>query len=341
MALGVAVAGLVGASLVGPAGPRRAGMARRGGRAMEAALRYVPQAAGMAAGSPRTTGPARAPEGGPSDGRSRAAWDSPIAEAWPGRSTWTPAAEADYGRFVAAIGQGFASRRCHRLDGCLLDATVNPLAAPGDRRLGLRPDCADLAYTLRAYFAFKRDLPFGWVRTMRGGGGDPRYLLRGAPAAWSQWTRFATPRAVLTAVPSHVHSGMFRLSAEDESGDTYAARIDRAGVRPGTNFYDTDGHVLVVYAVDASGEVHFIDGHPDGSITRKRLDATFIAGSARWGGGFRNWRPQRVADGVVIRARNHELCDHDPRTQYDRAAYVVDGVPARYDAWVRDRLALR
>ena len=179
------------------------------------------------------------------------------------------------------------------------------------------------AYTLRAYFAFKRDLPFGWVRTMRGSG-DPRYLRHGAPAAWSQWTRFATPRAVLATVPSQVHSGMFRLSADAESGDTYAARIDRASVRPGTNFYDTDGHVLVVFAVDAGGEVRFIDGHPDGSITRKRLDRSFVAGSMRWGGGFRNWRPQRLVDGVVVRARNDELRDHDPQTQYDRAAYLVE-----------------
>ena len=35
----------------------------------------------------------------------------------------------------------------------------------------LRPDCADLPYFLRAYFAFKMSLPFGYAKCTRGGGG--------------------------------------------------------------------------------------------------------------------------------------------------------------------------
>jgi hypothetical protein len=35
----------------------------------------------------------------------------------------------------------------------------------------LRPDCADLPYFLRAYFAFKMGLPFGYSKCTRGGGG--------------------------------------------------------------------------------------------------------------------------------------------------------------------------
>jgi hypothetical protein len=35
----------------------------------------------------------------------------------------------------------------------------------------LRPDCADLPYFLRAYFAFKMGLPFGYAKCTRGGGG--------------------------------------------------------------------------------------------------------------------------------------------------------------------------
>ncbi len=36
-----------------------------------------------------------------------------------------------------------------------------------------RPDCADLPYFLRAYFAFKMGLPFGYSKCSRGGGGQP------------------------------------------------------------------------------------------------------------------------------------------------------------------------
>ena len=38
---------------------------------------------------------------------------------------------------------------------------------------GLRPDCADFVYFLRAYFAFKMGLPFGYTNCSRGFGGKP------------------------------------------------------------------------------------------------------------------------------------------------------------------------
>jgi hypothetical protein len=45
----------------------------------------------------------------------------------------------------------------------------------GEDQMGLviRPDCADLPYFLRAYFAFKIGLPFGYSKCSRGGGGHP------------------------------------------------------------------------------------------------------------------------------------------------------------------------
>ena len=42
----------------------------------------------------------------------------------------------------------------------------------------LRPDCADLPYFLRAYFAFKMGLPFGFSKCTRGGGGTRAVLRR-------------------------------------------------------------------------------------------------------------------------------------------------------------------
>ena len=40
-----------------------------------------------------------------------------------------------------------------------------------EMKMVLRPDCADLPYFLRAYFAFKMGLPFGYSKCTRGGGG--------------------------------------------------------------------------------------------------------------------------------------------------------------------------
>src|SRR5207245_3590729 len=36
----------------------------------------------------------------------------------------------------------------------------------------IRPDCAALPYFLRAYFAFKMGLPFGYTKCTRGGAGE-------------------------------------------------------------------------------------------------------------------------------------------------------------------------
>ena len=49
----------------------------------------------------------------------------------------------------------------------------------GEDKMGLiiRPDCADLPYFLRAYFAFKMGLPFGYSKCTRGGGGQPPKCL--------------------------------------------------------------------------------------------------------------------------------------------------------------------
>ncbi len=41
-----------------------------------------------------------------------------------------------------------------------------------EKKLLIRPDCADLPYFLRAYFAFKMGLPYGYSKCTRGGGGQ-------------------------------------------------------------------------------------------------------------------------------------------------------------------------
>ena len=55
-------------------------------------------------------------------------------------------------------------------------------------RLVIRPDCADLPYFLRAYFAFKMGLPFGYSKCTRGGGGEPAEVhgVVEHPETWSR-----------------------------------------------------------------------------------------------------------------------------------------------------------
>jgi hypothetical protein len=81
-----------------------------------------------------------------------------------------------------------------------------------------RPDCADLPYFLRAYFAFKVGLPFGYSKCSRGDAGNP-------PRCFAWWNIINrepphsadAPDVADDAAPRHVASGdqfgLFRQSA--------------------------------------------------------------------------------------------------------------------------------
>jgi hypothetical protein len=59
--------------------------------------------------------------------------------------------------------------------------------------VSLRPDCADFVYFLRAYFAFKMGLPFGYSNCSRGAGG--------APPKCYQWFDIQHPEVTRPAAP--------------------------------------------------------------------------------------------------------------------------------------------
>ena len=266
--------------------------------------------------------------------------DRPTTEAWPAVNQWDARLEAEYAEFVAGLGDAVEARRCHRLAECLRDPTANTTYEPAvDAALALHLDCADLPYVLRAYFAFKRRLPFGFVASTRGTGRDPRYAIGIAPASYRTWQDYPTPRKLLRGVVGQVHSGMYRMAPDVEGSDFYPLRIAPGAVRPGAIYYDPNGHVLVVARVRPDGAVYLIDGHPDGSLTWKRFGAAFAIGTARLGGGFKAFRPMRLVDGAVVRATNAELADFDGEGQY--AHRDAPGAADRdgYHAWVRASLA--
>jgi hypothetical protein len=63
----------------------------------------------------------------------------------------------------------------------------------------IRPDCADLPYFLRAYFAFKMGLPFGYAKCTRGGAGE-------GPKCYEWWNiqNLEEPRAPPPAPPEQI-----------------------------------------------------------------------------------------------------------------------------------------
>jgi len=99
---------------------------------------------------------------------------------WPLRNTWNRATENLYSAWIeklfdAPLDAAPSWRALHEV---LRDRSRNFLfnhLGLGEDQMGLiiRPDCADLPYFLRAYFAFKMGLPFGYSKCSRGSGGQP------------------------------------------------------------------------------------------------------------------------------------------------------------------------
>jgi hypothetical protein len=67
---------------------------------------------------------------------------------------------------------------------------------------GLRPDCADFVYFLRAYFAFKMGLPFGYSNCSRGFGGRPPKCYQWFDVEHPEVTRPPPPPELDAAAPA-------------------------------------------------------------------------------------------------------------------------------------------
>jgi hypothetical protein len=248
--------------------------------------------------------------------------------------SWDAAGEKAFGDWVAGIGKARAAGRCTMLNACIADTTINPLRAASDPPLDLFADCADVPMELRAYFAIKTGRPFRYVSEIAAAdpnAEDTRYTPGNHPTAWSTAASASSMQGLLSRVSGMVHSGFYRTAPEVEDTDTYPIDPTPASLRPGSVFYDPNGHVLMVYAVDPDGTVRMMDGHPDNSLTYGPLaEGKFAVGGRAQGGGFRNFRPQRIgADGKIAYAPNAELADFGA-TQYGHG----DG----YVAWIRSKV---
>jgi hypothetical protein len=98
---------------------------------------------------------------------------------WPVRNTWNRATENLYSAWIEKLFDAPAdvAPSWKALHDVLRDKSRNFLfnhLGLREDQMGLivRPDCADLPYFLRAYFAFKMGLPFGYSKCTRGAGGE-------------------------------------------------------------------------------------------------------------------------------------------------------------------------
>lgn len=241
------------------------------------------------------------------------------------RAEWSAEDEQNYIRYISMIGDGVSRGLCATVSDCFRNPQVNPYAYSDIGGLKLFSDCADFPYFLRAYYAWKNELPFGFVSSVdpiQGVGEeikDIRYspygnIVRSRYSVVTEKSRrgsvkFTNANEVFNRVlPGRISSGTFRVSysgmdADKLFSDFYPVRITRDAVRPGTVIYDPNGHVVTVYKVTKDGRVYYIDAHPDNSLTAGLYNSRFMRSYPGQGAGFKNWRPLRL-QGAVWDARD-------------------------------------
>ncbi len=216
---------------------------------------------------------------------------SEAGSVWPLRNSWNRGTENLYSAWIEKLFDAppGASLSWPVLHEVLRDRSRNMLhnyLGLGEDSMGMtiRPDCADLPYFLRAYFAFKMGLPFGYSKCTRGGKGRPPRCVSwlnvqspqeppSPPAPAPQNTsgsgifmqmlnepapppvRAPAPKRLslaaafgryLRTIGDGVHSGSARTASDDENNDHYPVPLRQDTLRPGTIYADPYGHILML-----------------------------------------------------------------------------------------------
>ncbi len=174
-----------------------------------------------------------------------------------------------------------------------------------DVKFPAEPDCADLSYFLRAYFAWKLGLPVSYRACNRGSNHraptcDPAEINRtfvgkvASAAAFRQVSRRLMDRAT---------SGGGRTALSDDATDFYPVPLQREALWPGTVYADPYGHTLIIVkwvpqTKEESGLLLAVDAQPDNSVARKRFwEGNFLfAATPSAGPGFKAYRAPVAAD---------------------------------------------
>lgn len=279
---------------------------------------------------------------------------------------WSAEDEIGFGQFVQALGES----DCKTPEECF-ESDRNPYRASDPKSMVLDGDCADFVYQLRGYYAWKNGLPFAHALALsprEGSVGDLRFNANGNTIVARRfilaWRPGFNPAEMLSSLGDHVSSATFRVSPEDDRGfgasDFYSPRITRDSIKPGTVIYDINAHVAIVYKVDPDGSIHYVDSHPDRSLSRSTFGRQFPRDNPQLGSGFKNFRPLKLidykttpdgalTDGKFVFATNAEISDYS-REQYDgpeglaggdwkAAKFVIDGADIGFYDYVRVKLA--
>jgi len=181
----------------------------------------------------------------------------------------------------------------------------------------MQPDCADNPFFLRAYFAWKLGLPFGYHVCDRG-------TLERSPRT-GQWITNEMSDSktdpveafniFLRRIKDGVQSATARTALDDENSDYYPVPVEQGSLRPGIVYADPYGHTLILVGripqtSDHPGLLLAVDAQPDGTVGIKRFwkgnflfNTTGVIGEP----GFKAFRPISIKKNVPYLMHNLEL----------------------------------
>jgi hypothetical protein len=264
---------------------------------------------------------------------------APESTVWSPSRAWSEDMEILYAAFIESLfdyplEEDITWPNLHSvLDDPQRNILYNHLSHHEETAIKLGPDCADLPYLLRSYFAWKMRLPFGFRRCNRGRAGraptceplQSNLMAASAADPVAAFNQFSQG-----TVRNAVHSGAGRTAPRDDETDYYPLPMSREAIRPGTLYADPYGHLLVVarwvpQGIDQYGILIAADAQPDGTIGLKRFwRGTFLFNPNMdvAGAGFKAFRPL-IYDGGAMRALPNVALDASSgRLPYSEAQYA-------------------
>jgi hypothetical protein len=181
----------------------------------------------------------------------------------------------------------------------------------------MEPDCADNPFFLRAYFAWKLGLPFGYHVCDRGWmGRSPRcgqWVTHESSSSKSDPVQAFN--SFVRRIMDGVHSGTARTALDNENSDFYPVALDAASLRPGTVFADPYGHTFILInripqTRNSPGLLLAVDAQPDNTIAIKRFwRGNFLFNTVEVIGepGFKAFRPIVIENDKMVPLPNAAL----------------------------------
>jgi hypothetical protein len=251
----------------------------------------------------------------------------PTGKLWKTLHEWDSGSEVIYSAWINALFQGCDEQASwsalHEVTRNKNQNFLNNYLSLGEddpaskNSLIMQPDCADNPFFLRAYFAWKLGLPFGYHVCDRGSLSHP-------PRA-GQWitnessTNKTHPveafNTFLRKIKDGVQSATARTALADENSDYYPVSLERGSLHPGIVFADPYGHTLILIGQVPQTRKHpglllAVDAQPDGTVGIKRFwKGNFLFNTSGVIGepGFKAFRPISINRGALHLMGNKEL----------------------------------